>query len=159
MLVSIGGLASYCLYLWVRFGDPLAFAAVQGAPGWNQGSGLRTWFKVSFFEQVLRVGPFEVTKLVLQAVVTVVALGLVPSIRRRFGWGYAVFTFAVVALPALSTKDFMGMGRYLLAAFPCFAAGGDLLVQRPRLRLAVLGGSTFGLLFLASLAARGYYLS
>ena len=30
----------------VRFGDPVAFATVQEAPGWYQGSGPHTWFKV-----------------------------------------------------------------------------------------------------------------
>ncbi|HSH22825.1 MAG TPA: hypothetical protein VK975_02075 [Acidimicrobiales bacterium] len=74
VLASLAGLVSYCVYLWVRFGDPLAFAAVRGAPGWNQGSGPRTWFKVSFFMQIFEVGRFDVTKLVLQALVTVVAL-------------------------------------------------------------------------------------
>ncbi len=159
VLVSLGGLASYCIYLWVRFGDPLAFAAVQGAPGWNQGSGPPTWFKASFFEQILRVGRFDVTKLVIQAVLTVVALGLIPFVVRRFGWGYGLFALAVVALPAISTKDFQGMGRYLLAAFPCFAVAGDLLAHQPRLRVLAIAGSGFGLLLMASLSARGYYLT
>ena len=159
VLASVGGLGAWCVFLWVRFGDPLAFAAVQKAPGWNQGSGPLTWLKYSFFEQVVRVGHTDVAKLVLQALVTLVALALVPAVFRRFGWGYGVFTLAAIALPAISTKDFMGMGRYLLAAFPCFAVGGSLLVGRPGVRRAVIAGSSFSLLFLASMAARGYYLT
>ena len=159
VLASLGGLGAWCTYLWVRFGDPFAFAAVQRAPGWNQGSGPGTWFKQSFFEQIFRAGRTDVTKLVLQAVLTVLALALIPLVFRRFGWGYGAFALAAVALPALSTKDFMGMGRYLLAAFPCFAVGAELLAPRPRLRLFAVAGSTFSLVFLASMAARGYYLT
>ena len=159
VLASLGGLGAWCTYLWLRFGDPLAFAAVQKAPGWNQGSGPGTWFKYSFFEQIFRVGRTDVTKLVIQALVTVVALALVPAVFRRFGAGYGVFTLMAVLVPAISTKDFMGMGRYLLAAFPCFAVGGSLLADRPAVRRAAIAGSTFSLLFLASMAARGYYLT
>jgi hypothetical protein len=53
-------------------------------------------------------------------------------VRRRFGWGYAAYAFLAVFLPAISTKDFMGTGRYLLAAFPVLAAAGDLLATTKR---------------------------
>ena len=48
MLVSLVGVAAWSGYLWVRFGDPLAFLTVQGALGWDQGSGPATWFKVAY---------------------------------------------------------------------------------------------------------------
>ncbi len=159
VLVAAGGLGSYCAFLAVRFGDPLAFAAVQGAPGWEQAAGPRTWFKIAFLGQLVRGDPFVSARLAAQAVLTLVALLLVPYVIRRFGWGYAAFSLAVVALPAISTKDFQGMGRYLLAAFPLFAVAGDLLEDRPRLRVAVVALSALGLVVLASLSALGYYLT
>jgi hypothetical protein len=92
-------------------------------------------------------------------VVTVAALALVPLVFRRFGWGYGVYCLLVVALPALSTKDFFGMGRYVLAAFPCFAVAGELVADHPRVRAWVLGASGAGLVVLTSFFARGSYLS
>ena len=159
VLLSLGGLGAWCAYLAVRFGDPLAFAAAQAAPGWEQSAGPRTWFKIAFVGQLLRGDPVVATRLAVQAALTVGALLLVPLVVRRFGWGYAAFCLAVVALPAISTKDFQGMGRYLLAAFPLFAVAGDLLDSRPRLRVAVVTVSAAGLVFLTSLSARGYYLT
>ena len=38
LLISGAGLLAWMIFLGVRFGDPLAFATVQGAPGWNQGA-------------------------------------------------------------------------------------------------------------------------
>ena len=46
------------------------------------------------------------------------ALALVPAVFKRVGWGYGVYCLVVLALPALSSKDFQGMGRYAIAAFP-----------------------------------------
>ena len=51
------GLAAWCVYLWTTFGDPLAFATVQAAPGWNQGGGPRTWFKFDYFGTILYRSP------------------------------------------------------------------------------------------------------
>ncbi len=159
VLVSLGGLGAYCSYLLVRFGDPLAFAAVQASPGWEQQAGPRTWLKVAFLGELLRGDRFVAVRLLVQALLTLGALALVPLVVRRFGWGYAVYCLAIVALPAISTKDFQGMGRYLLAAFPLFAVAGDLLDGRHRVRAAVVAASAAGLVLATSLFARGYYLT
>ena len=158
VLLSVGGLAAYCVYLANRFGDPFLFAEVEQY--WGQGAGPRTWFKLEFLEGVTRFGdPPAWVAYVSHPVVTVAALALVPLVFRRFGWGYGVYCLLVVAPPALSTKDFFGMGRYVLAAFPCFAVAGELLVTRPRLRTAALALSGAALLVTTSLFARGSYLS
>ena len=52
---------------------------------------------------------------------------LVRRVWQRFGWGYAAYTAVVLLIPILGTKDFMGTGRYVLAAFPVMAAAGDYL--------------------------------
>jgi hypothetical protein len=51
------------------------------------------------------------------------------------------------------------MGRYTLAAFPCFAVAADILVRRPWLARIVLLVSAAGLVMLAQLHARGTILS
>lgn len=158
VLLAAAGLAGYGFYLWRRFDDPLAFLTIQSA--WGQQGGPATWFKVDFFREMAR---FESVNacivLAVNAAVTVVAIALLPRVVRRFGWGYGTFTILIVGLSALSTKNFTGMGRYLLAAFPCFAVAAELLEGRARLRRWVLACSGVGLAAAASFFARAYYLS
>jgi hypothetical protein len=178
VLLSLGGLASWCTYLWVRFGDPLLFSTVQGAQGWDQGEGPRTWFKITFFQR-LRHLPFWLSDsingstthhprpwtesayslgLILQALLLVGALLLVVSVVRRFGWGYGSYVLVLLLIPLIGTKDFQGVGRYVLAAFPCFAVAGGWLADKPVPRAVWLSVSAVLLLLLSSAYARGYYV-
>jgi hypothetical protein len=102
--------------------------------------------------------PFTWSK-AAQGVLAIGMLALVPRIARRLGWAYALLTAGVILLPVIGTKDFMGTGRYLLAAFPVFAVAGEWLADRPRLRVVVVGASAIVLVFLTSLFARGHYLA
>ena len=154
------GLLTWCVYLWSRFGDPVAFLTVQSAPGWSQGAGPHTWFKVSFFSMLVH-GQLFALRLIPQAIVTVTFLCLVPAVAKRFGWGYGIYVFAVVVIPALGTGDFQGLGRYLLAAFPAFAVLGAWAVERaPRwIAVAALPVSAVCLLVASGMFASGYYLT
>jgi hypothetical protein len=78
---------------------------------------------------------------------------------KRFGWGYGVYSFALLVIPIIGTKDFQGAGRYLLAAFPCYLVLAELLVRKPLLRGVVW--CTGGALLLAWAFAfgRGYYVA
>lgn len=156
VLLSLTGLAAWCIYLYRRTGDAFAFATVQAA--WNQPSGLRTWLKVNFFRQVWNVPGFSL-RLVAQAAVALVFVALLPRILRRFGIGYAVFSLVSIVIPMLGSADFQGTGRYLMSVFPAFAAGGTLLADRGVLRKLVLGGSAASLIALTSLFAVGTYLA
>jgi len=179
VLIALGGLGAWCAYLWARWGDPFLFSVVQKAPGWDQGSGPRTWFKITFLQR-LRHLPFwlsdslhgttvhspkpwtesaETLGLLLQALLMVGALVLVPLVLRRFGWAYALYVLGVIMIPLFGSKDFQGTGRYLLAAFPCFAVVGAALVDRPKLRAGWLVVSGGLLLLLVSAYARGYYVA
>jgi hypothetical protein len=154
------GLIAYCAYLWYRFGDPFAFVTVSRASGWEVAPGVRTWLKYDFFRLYteLRLDLPHVI-FALHAALTIGALLLVILVWRRFGWGYGIYTLAVIALPAISSKDFVGMGRYLLAAFPVFAIVGEILAERPRMGLSILVISTAAMGTLASLYARWFYVS
>lgn len=175
VLLSVTGLIGWMAYLWVRFGEPLAFQQVQQAPGWDQGGGPRTWFKLTFLGRLRRVPEYVgnyfdlgtdsawrdllyTCGIILQAVLIVGAVLLLWVVWKRFGWGYAIYAACVLAIPLLGTKDFQGTGRYVLAAFPCFAAFGLLLYDRPRLRAAWLVASAALLMTLAFLFGRGYYV-
>jgi hypothetical protein len=145
LLVSVAGLVAWMVYLGERFGDPLAFATVQGAPGWNQGSGPFTWFKGPFVGSVLSLDWDVLVLIVPQAIMCGLAVLLVRTCWKRFGWGYTAFAVVSIAIPIIGTKDFMGGGRYVLAAFPLLAAAAVVLTgeRRPRwlapVVLALLG--------------------
>lgn len=152
------GLVAFMAYLELRFDDPLAFAHVQGAPGWDQPPGWRSWLKVEWFKVMFpRVAPLVAIRLGGHALVTLLALGLVVPTFKRLGWGYGVYTLLAVGIPAISSKDFQGLGRYVMAAFPLFLTMALLLEERPRLRRAVLVGFAVTLGALAmGLGAGGY---
>jgi hypothetical protein len=161
VLLAAGGLLSFMLFCFIKFGDAFAFATVQKAPGWNQPAGLHTWLKIGFFGHLVHGSPGFTVRLVAQAVLTIGFLLASMLVLRRFGWGYAVYAFVIVAIPMLGTGDFQGMGRYLLACFPVFAALGDWLAApgRDRLRSGAVVISAVSLVGLTSLFARRYYLT
>jgi len=178
VLLSLSGIVGWTVYLWTRFGDPLLFSRVQGAQGWDQGEGPRTWFKLAFFERLEQLpallsdsvtgstahhpNPWtEATYglgVVLQAVCLLGALVLVPLVVRRLGWGYGAYVLTLLLIPLAGTKDFQGAGRYALAAFPCFALIGSHLASRTGPRVVWFVASGGLLLLLSSAYARGYYV-
>jgi hypothetical protein len=160
ILLAFGGFVAWCGFLWVRFGDPLLWEDIQSVPGWDQGSGPATWFKVFLLEQMVgdANSPFTWSK-VAQGLLALGIVVLVPWIARRFGWAYAAFTLGAVMLPIIGTKDFMGTGRYVLVAFPAFALVGEWLSERRSMRLTWLVSSGLLLIFLTTLFARGHYLA
>ena len=161
LLLAPGGLVAFSVFLWIRFSSPLAFLETAGAPGWDQPSGFHTWFKVHWVKAMWH-GPWDnghFGHLLINALATVVVAAFIPAVVRRLGWGYGIFAIVAVVLTAISTKDFVGMGRYTLAAFPCFAVAADALIRRPALLRATLVVSAAGLLMLAQLHARGALIS
>ncbi len=158
VLLSAAGIGAFSVYLWIRFGDPIAF--LTGQEAWDQQAGIRTWLKVQFFEDVTNfTSPLSWLTFVAHPMLTIAGLALVPRIWRRFGKGYGIYVLLLIGLSALSTKNFFGMSRYLLAAFPCFAAAGELVADRPAVRKVATVASALGLVALTAAFSRGYYLS
>lgn len=173
--ISVLGLVAFCALLWVRFDDPLAFTRVASAPGWAKDFNGEVLLKVHLFRLLDAYGLNIVTFwLVVQGLYAVAALALVPAVIRRFGWGYGAYLFVAVGIAFASTRDFIGMGRYVLAGFPAFAAAADLLLglaarhrgvpgagpALARALPAVLVAASVGLLgWMVSLFARWYFLS
>lgn len=93
------------------------------------------------------------------ALVTVAALTLVIPTWRRLGVGYGLYCALAVGIPAVSSKDFMGLGRYVLAAFPLFLTAAMLLERHPRLRWGWVMTSAAVLLLLAAAFGAGGYVS
>jgi hypothetical protein len=161
VVLSVAGLAAWCVYLAVEFASPFAWIDVESSPGWNQGVGPKTWFKITYLGRLIK-GPYGIAALLtLQAIACVCAALLLRRVWRRFGWGYAAYTVVVLLIPVLGTKDFMGTGRYVLVAFPIFAAAGDFLVstRRRSVRWLVLGVCAVLLVVLTALFGRSVEVS
>lgn len=158
VLLAVLGPVAWSAWLADRFGDGFAYVTVQQA--WDQTEGPHTWFKIGFGGQLLGwADPGYVIGLIIQAALTLAVLLAVPAIARRISPAYAGYTAIVVVLAALGTKDFQGMGRYLLAAFPLFALVGVLIADRPRVRVVVIGAGAALLAVGAFGFARGWYLT
>jgi len=162
VLLSGAGLLSWAVYLWVEFGNPLAFVAAESAPGRDQGVGPHTWFKLSYIGTVLTNPVFSNGRLkTAQAVACLAAVLLMRRVWRRFGWGYTAYAAVAILIPIIGTKDFMGTGRYVLIAFPIAAAAGDYLATTERrwVRPVALAASVGLLVVLTTLFAKGVEVS
>ncbi len=153
------GLLAYMFFLQQQFGDPLAFAHVQSAPGWESASGWSLVFKSEWWHH-MRVDHWTVKlRLGAHAFVTLGAVALIPSVFRRLGWGYGAYVLLVLAMPAASSKDLQGMGRYALAAFPVFVPLAGWLDEWGGLRDLLLVVLAAGLAVTAALWGTGAYVA
>jgi len=131
VLLSALGIIAWCLFLWHDLGHPLAWIEVESAPGWDQGQGPRTWFKVILFEGLIAMRKGLILVLP-QVIVMIMGWCFLRRVFRLFGWGYAAYVFVALAIPTIGTRDFTGAGRYILLAFPLFAAVGDYFSRLPK---------------------------
>lgn len=158
VLLSLVGLAAYSAFLWLRFGSPLAF--LDAMAEWGMSPGPATWFKTTIADIYAQTSWQPLDFLIpLQVLLSIGALALVPAVWRRFGRGYGTYCLVVILLPLVASKHMVGMGRYILAAFPCFAIAGDWLASRSRFAAAALTFSAAAMIVIVSLFARGYYVS
>jgi hypothetical protein len=156
VLLSMAGVGLYCLFLWVRFGDPLAWVHAVSAPGWDVEPGPKAWFKVVFFTDLIQ-GRWDVSVIrLVHGALCVMAYATIPAVWRRFGIGYAVYASVVLSITVVSSPDLFGAGRYVLPAFPCFAIAGLYLHERPRLTRVALPLSFAGQLAITALFAAWY---
>ncbi len=162
VLLSVTGLLAYMTYLWRTFDDPFAFATAEAAPGWDQEPGPKIWFKTAWISRLIHLpdsGLRYFLVVTLQGLLVVCLVLLVPRICKRLGWAYAGYTLVLLAFPLLGSKDFQGLGRYALGAFPAFAMVGEILTERPRLRRAWFAFAAVALCVFASSFARGGYVA
>jgi hypothetical protein len=157
--LAAAGIGGWCLWLALRFGHPFAFIETEGARGWDRGPGFSTWLKIPFIRAVEHAPARIWLLLVVQALMCVAFAATVPAVARRFGRGYAIYVATAVAVPALSTGDFMGTGRYILAAFPVFAVVGAKLADATRGRLVYFSCSATLLALGTTLFATGHLLA
>lgn len=154
-VLSAGGLLAYMGYQWHAFGTPFAFVETQSA--WGQTPGWRTWLKIDFFTDE-RFAPFY-GYAIPHALIALTFVALAIPTARRLGYAYGLYVAIAMGLPLLSSGAFVGLGRYGLAAFPCFTTAAMLLKDRPRARIAWCLASVALLVIMTSRFAVGWYAS
>lgn len=156
-LVSVVGLLGYMTYLWVAWERPLRFVEEQANyhdP--NVASLLKQQFFDAFYEGF---APSHLATTTFQCVLLTAVLLTVPAVGRRFGWGYGVYVLCLAAFPAVSVSTFMGVGRYLLPAFPVFALAGEWLSTRRRVAVAWCAACGVLLVVMSFGFSRNWYLT
>lgn len=151
------GLATWCAWLWVSWGSPLMWVSEQENyhdPG--QATMVKQQYFAAFYESY--DGRYLATTTAQLVLFTAFVL-LSPAVARRFGWGYGAYVFLLAALPGFSSGTFMGIGRYLIPAFPVFALVGEWLAPRRVLRVAWLVAAAALVLVMVYGFARSWYLT
>ena len=113
------GLISYMAFLYIQFGDPIAFCTAQSA--WGRGS-LGPFGAIFRDLNKLMTQNFATGDIWWNSLLNLIALfstlALAPFVWRRFGASFALFTLLGVLVPAMSGTG--SMIRYMLVLFPIF---------------------------------------
>jgi hypothetical protein len=159
LLLCVSGVGAYMVFCWREWGDPVAFWSAQEWYGHGDFLAASTWAK-EWYINTITSGQWpsitgvrftaSVVNSLFMAGLTLGSLLLVPSISRRFGRGYAVYTGLVFVQTWVGATNFGAAGRYLTAAFPVFAIVGAWLAPRMTIRRIVFTASAaYGVLMLA----------
>ena len=155
--VSLTGLFAYMGYQWIYWGSPIRFVTEEA--NYHE-AGFQTLLKQQYFAAWNQgFDGRHLATTTAQAMILFVVLASVPAVGRRFGWGYGTYVLSLVALPLISVSTFMGVGRYLLPAFPCFALFGEWLSRRRKVAIAWFSVASVALVVMTFGFARSWYLT
>ena len=158
--LAVIGAVAYSAYLGARYSEPLLWLRVQ--EHWSQGpsAGPESWFKVHMLAILIKEhDPAFIATAVPQTLLVIAGIVAVPFLGRRFGWGYAVYAAASLAIVAIGANEMVGAGRYLMGVFPYAALLGAYLASRRGLATAWLTVSSVALVVHMALFAGGAYLT
>lgn len=148
------GTGAYMAYLWLAFGDPLAFAHAQSA--WGRVPDLRLSAFVAQLQvpagdwpSALQAGAWQLDNWIdLAATLLFLVLGMVLLVQRR--WSEGVFV-VLGALVPLGSGLLLGQRRYVWVLFPAFILlarwGRNRWIDRTITALSLLGLGLFTALF------------
>lgn len=152
--LSVLGPLAFMAFLMAQFGDPFAFMTTQA--GWGQLGGAGSWLKT---DALRTYKPIDLLLPLFHAALAVAVLALCVRARRTLGWGYAAYGVVAIGIPLVTSRDFIGLGRYAIAAFPALAQLAIELQPRPRLKLGWLAVSALLLVWMTVRFANGRYVS
>lgn len=135
VIAPIAGILSYSLFLYVRFGDALAWR--KGQLAWGRAyvgiwSGLQALWG-DRYDAIVHQGLYEYSSknpydLMYTVAAIFVLVSVVPTVRR-FGLAYGVFTLVNI-LPPLLVGGMMSIGRMTSVLFPAFLWLGAIVPPR-----------------------------
>ena len=157
--VGASGFVAFLLYLWVRFGDPLAYFKTQEEWGdWRD----HVWFYVELFvtrpRESLGGDPRHLV-IIGNVALALVCLALLPTVVRRLEPAIAGITVLLVVGQFAIT--WVSLGRYLMPAIGVYLAAAILVhreADRTWLRDGILAGSMVIMTGLAILYAHGFWV-
>jgi len=131
-VLSGTGVLAYSAYLYSRFGDPLAVFHGTAA-GWQRDLSATNILHLDtismFFRGEVHIGYYSLL-IIGSLFLTLGFIALCRLVYRKMGIEYALFSLVMIAVPFISSKDLMGMGRYVSVVFPCFVVVGMLGIPR-----------------------------
>lgn len=138
------GTALYCVYCWITFGDPIAFATVQSHWGrhsaWPwQGIGIALY--QLFWNQPF--GSFDEVHIILDLSATLgfIALAIIGwrKLRTSYNLWLGMLLFYSLISAALDRHDaLLSNQRFVLEMFPAFITLAALSIKHPRIHQACI---------------------
>jgi len=153
-LASVAGLLAFMAFLWWRFGDPSGFVTTQA--GWQQLSGPAAIFK---YGALSKMKPLDLTFPFFHALLAFAVLASAWPMRKSLGWGYSVYVAVAIGLPLISSRDFIGLGRYAIAVFPFFLQAALMLSERRHGSLLWVRLRVLMLVLMTARFSMGFYTS
>lgn len=163
LALSVVGLAAYMAYLAWAFDDAWLFHAAQAA--WRPAESA-TWNPLRWLALIAAglAFPFAqwaagqptalLSTRVIDPYLLLWTIAWLPLVARRLGWGLALTTAAMIALP-LSTGGLASLGRFTWLMVPVFVVVGTTLAEH-RLRWVVAALMATLLIWLALLYGGGW---
>ncbi len=155
--MAVVGVGLYMAYSAIRWSRPLGFATEQVR---YHGDGWRLLIKKQYFDAWSQgFDGRHLATTTAQMILLIIVLLSVGAVGRRFGWGYGLFVAGLGVFPGLTVSTFMGIGRYLIPAFPLWALFGEWLSKRRWLGIAYVVTSPGVLVWLTIGFGRSWYLT
>lgn len=141
-LIGVSGLMAYLLYLWHRFGTPLA--SLENQKYWDRHAGnflVNLW--TSEYSHIGSIYYFGnkinyIYHIYLMALPIAVILGLLYALRWKKQMWLSVFTVIMILLPILS-GTLMSLNRVFIVLTPLLACVVAAIVQRNNCHIKYLG--------------------
>ena len=126
-------LGCYCLYQYLRFGDPLAFYHARTNPIWGE----RAWWGL---RELLTTTDRDIEVFVMYSYIPFALLPTIGALLllRRPTW-YLTAAFAIIFMGAMWMIGVWGIGRYAASCWPAFMPLGAWLSRHPLVQGPAIG--------------------
>jgi len=164
-LFSLGGLAAFAAFLWIKFSNPLIFLTAQSAFRNGRSDSLSTLVNpvqvvFRYLKIFITANPshfdFWIAFLEFTAFIFGVVILTWLWLKQKKLRSYLIFGWFALLLPTLS-GTLSSMPRYLLTIFPIFI--GLAQIKSKTIKYGILTVFIVLLLLLTCLFTRGYFIS